>query len=103
MPKKYVPSYSQLSFIQEEITGLLRDVPRDELYRIMEDALDRRLRMNGLDVDESQSEEENNSSSDDECVDYKLTDSDSSDDEKSNEYHQHSTSSDEELSLISYT
>jgi len=94
MPKKYVPSYSELSFIQEEITGLLRDVPRDELYRIMEDALDRRLRMNGLDVDESESEEENNSSSDDECVDYKST---SSDDEKSNEYQQHSISSDDEF------
>jgi hypothetical protein len=94
MPKKYVPSYSELSFIQEEITGLLRDVPRDELYRIMENAMDSRLRMCGLDVDESESEEENNSSSDDECVDYKST---SSDDEKSNEYEQHSISSDDEF------
>jgi len=96
MPKKYVPSYSELSFIQEEITGLLRDVPRDELYRIMEDAMDRRLRMSGLEVDESESEEENNSSSDDECVDYRSTSSDS-DDEKSNEYQQHSISSDDEF------
>lgn len=95
MPKKYVPSYSQLSFIQEEITGLLRDVPRDELYRIMENAMDSRLRMSGLEVDESESEEENNSS-DDECVDYKSTSSDS-DDETSNEYKQHSISSDEEF------
>ncbi len=64
MPKKYIPSPSQLMNIKYEIVDLLCFIPEEDIFNFVENIVSIRLKMNGLEVDESEDESENES----ECV-----------------------------------
>ncbi len=68
MGKKYVPSQSELNYVEREIYDLLQSVPENEVYRMMERCVEGRMRCDDLEVDMSESDEEEKYESEDESL-----------------------------------